>query len=53
VMRGLTLAAADHVQNAEEIGQLVLHADHLLSVSGAAFFAPRLEKLRLQIEPRA
>lgn len=52
VVRGLALAAADHVQNAEEIGRLVLRADHLLDASGAAFFAPRLEKLRLQIEPR-
>jgi adenylate cyclase len=50
VVRGLILAAADHVQNAQEIGQLVLRADQLLNVSGAAFFAPRLEKLRLQVQ---
>jgi class 3 adenylate cyclase/tetratricopeptide (TPR) repeat protein len=51
VVRGLTLAAADDVQGAEEIRQLIFRADELLNVSGAAFFSPRLEKLRLQLEP--
>jgi class 3 adenylate cyclase/tetratricopeptide (TPR) repeat protein len=48
VVRGLILAAAGDVQSAEEIRQLIVRADELLNVSGAAFFAPRLEKLRLQ-----
>ena len=51
VVRGLILAAAD-VRNADEIDQIILRADELLNVSGAAFFAPQLEKLRLQLEPR-
>jgi adenylate cyclase len=52
VVRGLALSAVDAVQNAEEIRQLVFRADELLNISGAAFFAPLLEKLRLQLEPR-
>jgi adenylate cyclase len=52
VVRGLILAAADDVQNTDEIDQIILRADELLNVSGAAFFAPQLEKLRLQLEPR-
>lgn len=50
VVRGLTLAAADDAQGAAEIRQLMVRADELLKVSGAAFFSPRLEKLRLQLE---
>jgi tetratricopeptide (TPR) repeat protein len=51
VVRGLTLAAADDARGAEEVRQLIFRADELLNVSGAAFFSPRLEKLRLQLEP--
>jgi hypothetical protein len=52
VVRGLILAAADVVLNADEIDQILLRADELLNVSGGAFFAPQVEKLRLQLEPR-
>jgi len=52
VVRGLILAAAGDVRNADEIDQIILRADELLGASGAAFFAPQLEKLRLQLEPR-
>ncbi|HLG82770.1 MAG TPA: adenylate/guanylate cyclase domain-containing protein [Bradyrhizobium sp.] len=52
VVRGLTLVAGGPVENADEIRQLVTRGDELLNVSGAAFFAPLLEKLRLQLEPR-
>lgn len=52
VVRGLILAAAGDVRNADEIDQIILRADELLNASGAAFFAPQLEKLRLQLETR-
>ena len=52
MVRGLILAAAGDVRNADEIDQIILRADELLGASGAAFFAPQLEKLRLQLEPR-
>src|SRR6266851_3606059 len=52
LLRGLILAAAGDPQYVEEIGELVRQAERLLSVSGAAFFEPRLVQLRSELERR-
>src|SRR5579871_6112178 len=49
LVRGLILAATDDVGNAGEINRLITRSDELLNVSGAAFFAARLDNLRLHL----
>ena len=52
LLRGLILAAAGDGQYVEEISELIHRAEELLSVSGAAFFEPRLLQLRSHLERR-
>jgi adenylate cyclase len=52
LLRGLVLADADDAENDKEVGELILRAEELLNVSGAAFFEPRLTQLRSRLEQR-
>lgn len=52
LLRGLILAAAGDAQNDGEVRELIARAEELLSVSGAAFFEPRLVQLRSCLERR-
>jgi adenylate cyclase len=50
LLRGLVLAAAGDAENDKEVGELILRAEELLNVSGAAFFEPQLTQLRSCLE---
>jgi adenylate cyclase len=52
LLRGLVLAAAGDAKNDKEVSELILRAEELLNVSGAAFFEPRLTQLRSSLEQR-
>ena len=52
LLRGLVLVDADDVENEKEVGELILRAEELLNVSGAAIFEPRLRQLRSWLEQR-
>jgi adenylate cyclase len=52
LLRGLVLAAAGDAKNDREVDELILRAEELLNVSGAAFFEPQLVQLRSCLERR-
>ena len=52
LLRGLVLADAGDAKNDKEVSELILRAEELLNVTGAAVFEPRLTQLRSGLEQR-